>query len=120
MMATDEYTAATVLGDTVERGAFDAHIDRVEAHRIVLQPAQASGQHIHPGGVMGYVEDGEIAFAIEGQPMRMLRRGDVFYEPPGATIARFDNASDTAATFVAFYPLTGGQPLISMSNQSDQ
>src|SRR5215472_17332132 len=89
-------------------GLFDAHIDRIEVHRITLQPSQQAGHHIHPGGVVGYVEDGDILFEFDGQPARRLHNGSVFYEPPGVVITRFDNASGTAtATFVAFYPLTG-------------
>lgn len=96
-------------------GGFDAQIDRIEAHRVVLRPAQRAGRHLHPGGVMGYVVDGEITFQIEGQPAMALRGGSAFYEPPGATIERFDNASNSApATFIAFYPLSGNQPLIVM------
>ncbi len=94
-------------------GAFAALIDRIEAHRIDLRPGQKAFRHAHPGGVMGYVVDGEIAFEIDGQPATTLQRGSVFYEPPGATINRFDNASDiVGATFVAFYPLAGEQALI--------
>ena len=96
-------------------GSFGAHIDRVEVHRITLQPRQQTGRHSHPGGVVGYVEDGDILFEIEGQSATRLHNGSVFYEPPGVVIVRFDNASDTAtATFIAFYPLTGDQALISM------
>jgi quercetin dioxygenase-like cupin family protein len=100
-------------------GAFDAHIDRIEAHRITLQPAQQAGRHSHPGGVVGYVEDGDILFEVEGQPATRLHGGSVFYEPPGVVIARFDNASDQApATFIAFYPLRGDQALISFLEQT--
>ncbi len=108
----------TVAREHLMTGAFNAHIDRIEAHRIDLRPAQKGGLHSHPGGVVGYVVDGEITFEIDGQSPTTLRRGDVFYEPPETTISRFDNASDTAtATFIAFYPLTGDQPLISMAGQ---
>ncbi|HZQ34803.1 MAG TPA: cupin domain-containing protein [Dehalococcoidia bacterium] len=80
-----------------------------------LPPGQQAGAHLHPGGVVGCVLAGEIAFAIDGQPEQTLRPGDAFYEPPGATIARFDNRSTSeAATFIAFYPLAGEQPLITM------
>jgi|SRR5450755_2659804 quercetin dioxygenase-like cupin family protein len=96
-------------------GLFDAHIDRIEVHSITLQPTQQAGRHTHPGGVVGYVVDGDILFEIDGQPATRLHNGSVFYEPPGAVITRFDNASDTVtATFIAFYPLIGDQALISM------
>jgi len=99
-------------------GAFDALIDRIEAHRIDLRPGQRSFRHTHPGGVVGYVVDGEIMFEIDEWPATTLRAGEAFYEPPGATINRFDNASDTApATFVAFYPLTGDQAILCPADQ---
>jgi quercetin dioxygenase-like cupin family protein len=87
--------------------------DRVEAYRVELPPGQPAGPHVHPGGVTGYVESGLIAFEPDGQPMRELRAGDVFFEPAGATIHRFDNLSDREpAIFIAFYLLAGDQPLI--------
>ncbi len=124
MTKDSQDNAGAIAREHLLPGAFDAHIDRVEAHRIALWPAQQTGRPTHPGGVVGYVVDGDITFEIDGRPAATLRRGDAFYEPPGATIARFDNASDSAeATFIAFYPLSGDQALIAMSdqpNQSDQ
>jgi len=80
---------------------------------VQLPPGQPAGPHFHPGPVTGYVESGLIAFEPDGQPARELRPGDVFVEPAGETIHRFDNLSDTQpATFIAFYLLTGDQPLI--------
>lgn len=114
-MADDQGDTPTdITREHLLTGTIEAHVERIEAHRVTLQPGQKAGRHVHPGGVVGYVEDGEIAFEIEGQPTTVLHRGSAFYEPPGATITRFDNLSDTVlATFVAFYPLTGDQPLIS-------
>jgi quercetin dioxygenase-like cupin family protein len=87
--------------------------DRLEAHRVLLQPGQATGLHTHPGGVTGYVENGLIAYELDGHPIRELRPGDVFFEPAGEIVRRFDNLSaDAPATFIAFYLLTTGQPLI--------
>lgn len=83
--------------------------DRVEAYRVELPP----GLHTHPGPVTGYVERGRIAFERDGQPVRELRPGDVFFEPAGETIRRFDNLSGSEpVTFIAFYLLSGDQPLI--------
>ena len=115
MTADHHDKARTPTREPLLTGAFDAHIDRIDVHRIVLRAGQKPGCHVHAGGVVGYVVEGAITFEIAGQPATMLGQGDAFYEPPGATITRFDNASDTApATFVAFYPLTGDQALISM------
>ena len=90
-----------------------AAFDRVEAYRVELPPGQPTGPHFHPGPVAGYVESGLIEFEPDGQPARQLRAGDVFFEPAGETIQRFDNLSDREpAAFVAFYLLNGDQPLI--------
>jgi quercetin dioxygenase-like cupin family protein len=87
--------------------------DRVESYRVELPPGQPAGRHLHPGPVTGYVESGLIAFERDGQPVRQLGTGDVFFEPAGETIHRFDNLSATEpAVFVAFYLLAGDQPLI--------
>jgi quercetin dioxygenase-like cupin family protein len=87
--------------------------DRMEAYRVELAPGQPAGPHFHPGPVAGYVESGLIAFERDGQPVRELRPGDVFFEPAGEVIRRFDNSSAREpATFVAFYLLNGDQPLI--------
>jgi quercetin dioxygenase-like cupin family protein len=87
--------------------------DRVEAYRVELPPGTPAGPHRHPGPVTGYVESGLIAFERDGHPVTELRHGDVFFEPGGEIIRRFDNLSRTEpATFIAFYLLDGDQPLI--------
>jgi quercetin dioxygenase-like cupin family protein len=87
--------------------------DRVAAYRVELPPGTPAGPHFHPGPVAGYVERGLIVFEPDGLPVRELRPGDVFFEPAGATIRRFDNASASEpAAFIAFYLLAGDQPLI--------
>jgi quercetin dioxygenase-like cupin family protein len=84
---------------------------RLEAYRVELPPRRPAGPHFHPGVVAGYVEAGLIAFERDGQPARELRAGDVFLEPAGETIHRFDNLSATEpAVFIAFYLLSGDQP----------
>lgn len=94
-------------------GTLTGNADRVEMHQITLPAGQAAGRHTHPGGVAGYVTSGLITFQLDGHPARELRAGDAFFEPPGATVRHFDNAStNDPATFIACYPLTGDQPLI--------
>jgi|SRR5579859_608563 len=96
-------------------GQFGSVVERIESHRIRLEPGQRAPLHEHPGGVMGYVEAGDIVLQVAGEAPVSLGPGDVFHEPPGARIARFDNVSTAApAQFVAFYPLTGDQPLATL------
>jgi hypothetical protein len=47
-----------------------------------------------------------LTAAIAGQPPQLLTEGSAFFEPAGAKVVQFDNASsDAPATFVAFYLL---------------
>ncbi|GLW64554.1 cupin [Actinomadura rubrobrunea] len=117
----DQVTDAEYQGSSIVRehmvtgdltGAGD-RIDRVELYQITMPPGQAAGVHTHPGGVVGHVIRGRIIFELEGRPAQELSAGSGFFEPPGAIVHRFDNASTTEpATFVACYTLTGDQPLI--------
>ena len=112
-MADHEAATFPSVREHLLTGHVAAYVDRIDGHRVRLRPGQATGLHIHPGGVAGYVTEGEIAFQIEGRPAETLRSGNVFYEPPGARVQRFDNLSASEpATFIAFYLLTGDQPLI--------
>jgi hypothetical protein len=54
---------------------------------------------------------------VEGQPASVLQAGDVFFEPEGERIARFD-AGDDGVTFLAYYLLSPGQdPQITFPGQ---
>jgi hypothetical protein len=50
----------------------------------------APGPHVHYGPVVGSILAGSAIYQIEGQPESVLRAGDVFFEPEGERIARFD------------------------------
>jgi quercetin dioxygenase-like cupin family protein len=57
-------------------------------------PGAASPPHRHPGHhVFGYVIEGSYEFGINNQPPRLLKAGDVFYEPPGALHSTSRNPS---------------------------
>ena len=45
---------------------------------------------------------------VKGQPEAILGAGDVFFEPEGERIARFD-AGDDGVTFLAYFLLSPGQ-----------
>jgi Protein of unknown function (DUF3224) len=53
---------------------------------------------------VGSIVDGSAIYQIEGQPASRLRAGDVFYEPEGARIARFD-ATEEGVTFLGYFLL---------------
>jgi quercetin dioxygenase-like cupin family protein len=90
-------------------------ISIVDVREIVLQPKQLAGLHRHPCPVVSYVVGGTIRFQIRGEKMQIIHAGQVCYEPAGAIIEHFDNASDHApAKFIPYYLLNGQKELIEM------
>lgn len=82
-------------------------IQRVEIRRITIAPGYAAGLHLHNGPVFGNIETGSVIYQIEGGPETVLEPGDVFYEPEGVRIARFD-AQEDGVTFLAYFLLPDG------------
>ncbi|NIH84840.1 cupin domain-containing protein [Amycolatopsis granulosa] len=82
-------------------------VRRVEIRRITIAPGYAAGLHIHNGPVFGSIETGSAIYQIEGGPETILRPGDVFYEPEGVRIARFD-AQEDGVTFLGYFLLPEG------------
>jgi quercetin dioxygenase-like cupin family protein len=80
---------------------------RVEIRRITIAPGHAAGLHVHNGPVFGNIETGSAVYQIEGAPAVVLRPGDVFHEPEGVRIARFDAQQD-GVTFLGYFLLADG------------
>jgi quercetin dioxygenase-like cupin family protein len=90
-------------------------ISTVDVREIVFRPKQITGLHRHPCPVVSYVVEGTIRFQIRGEKMQIIHAGQVCYEPSGAIIEHFDNASDRApAKFIPYYLLNGQKELIEM------
>ena len=90
-------------------------ISTVDVREIDFQPNQTTGLHRHPCPVVSYVVEGTIRFQIRGEKMQIIHAGQVCYEPAGAIIEHFDNASDHApAKFIPYYLLNGQKELIEM------
>ena len=67
------------------------------------EPGASTARHRHPGHhTFGYVIEGTVEFAINGEPARVLRAGDTFYEPPAAvhSISRNPSADKRAKVLV--------------------
>ncbi len=86
--------------------AKDTH--RIEVRRIQIAPGRAAGPHVHNGPVVGSIVEGSAVLGVDGEPESVLRPGDVFFEPEGARITRFD-AQDAGVTFLAYFLLGPGQ-----------
>jgi quercetin dioxygenase-like cupin family protein len=50
---------------------------------VTLGPGEASAPHRHPGPAFGYVLEGEYEWAIDDNPVKILKVGETFYEPTG-------------------------------------
>ena len=76
---------------------------QVEIGDFHFTPGQVAPVHTHAAPAIGYVAKGEIIYQVEGEKQQILSAGDVFYEPVGPRILRFDNASATEeAIFLDF------------------
>jgi quercetin dioxygenase-like cupin family protein len=49
-----------------------------------LPPGSVIGYHTHPGDEAGYVLKGNLILKTQGQPDRVLKAGDSFFNPRGA------------------------------------
>jgi quercetin dioxygenase-like cupin family protein len=84
------------------------HAASVEIRRIQMPPECVAGEHVHNCPVVGSILEGSVTFQVKGEPERVLRPGDVFFEPEGVPIARFDAGSD-GATFLGYFRLAVGE-----------
>ncbi|MGO4104731.1 cupin domain-containing protein [Leifsonia sp. YAF41] len=80
----------------------------VQVRRITLLPDVAGGPHHHNGPVFGSIEAGSVYFQVDGGPETVLRVGDVFYEPAGILIDRFDATSE-GVTFLGYFLSSPGE-----------
>ena len=63
---------------------------------VTLPPGSAgSPPHRHPGPVFGYLISGEMRFEVEGEPERIIRAGEAFWEPGGDLIHYQDATTST-------------------------
>ena len=81
---------------------------RIQIRRIRIAPGYPAGPHIHNGPVFGSIETGSAVYQIAGGEQSVLRPGDVFYEPEGAVIEKFD-ATKEGVTFLGFFPVADGE-----------
>ena len=71
---------------------------------VTYAPGGASTAHRHPCPVVGYVIEGALRMQLAGQPERIVRAGESFYESPADIHAVSANASDTQpARFLAYF-----------------
>ena len=90
-----------------------------EGHELVLVELNlppgsrtAGPGHRHPGPVLGYVVEGQIRFAINNEPEKILPVGGTFFEPSGAVHTMNGAArTDGPTRAVVFMLVPKGSPL---------
>ncbi|WP_128381554.1 cupin domain-containing protein [Streptomyces cavernae] len=77
--------------------------------------------HRHPGPAFGYVIEGAVRFEIEGEPERVVKAGETFWEPGGDVIHYQDgNALTEAQTrFTVTMLCEPGQPMLTLVDEEE-
>ena len=77
-----------------------------------MLPADTSiGYHMHPGDEAGFVLKGTLILKTRGQPDRMLKAGDSFFNPRGAVHSLVAAPGGDGGTAVSAWIVDKGQPL---------
>ncbi|MBT2503460.1 cupin domain-containing protein [Curtobacterium sp. ISL-83] len=105
-MTASPITRSTLLDQPLGGGMDVAH---VEVRRISIAAGTTGGAHIHNGPVFGTIEKGSVTFQIGDGTATTLRAGDVFYEPAGVVVSKFDTSAEDVV-FLGYFLLADGAP----------
>lgn len=112
-------TALTVLQEAKPDIPAGAHVMTV----VVEFPPGDAGTppHRHPGPAFGYVISGEMLFELEGQPPRVIRAGEAFWEPGGDVIHYSDgnNRTDIPSKFTVTMMCVPGRPMLELVDDTE-
>jgi quercetin dioxygenase-like cupin family protein len=79
---------------------------------VTYEPGGSNTAHRHPCPVVGYVLEGAVRMQVTGQPERVYKPGDTFFESPNDVHQVSANASDTEpARFLAYFVCDHRTPL---------
>ncbi|WP_206681709.1 cupin domain-containing protein [Actinomadura sp. J1-007] len=77
---------------------------------VELPPGDAgTPPHRHSGPVFGYLTEGEMVFELEGEPERVIRAGEAFWEP-GGDVIHYQAANNLADAWTRFVVVMIGVP----------
>lgn len=77
--------------------------------------------HRHSGPAFGYVLEGEMLFELEGEPERVIKAGETFWEPGGDVIHYQDgnNRTDSWSRFLVTMLCEPGQPMLTLVDEAE-
>jgi len=72
--------------------------------------------HRHSGPVFGYILEGEMIFELEGEPARVIRAGEAFWEPGGDVIhyQAANHLGHAWSRFVVAMIAIPGEPMLAL------
>ncbi|GAA4266313.1 cupin domain-containing protein [Frondihabitans peucedani] len=103
-MTDSPVSRATLLDQDL---GLETSVSHVEVRRITIAAGTSGGAHTHNGPVFGTIESGSVVFQTGMQPEVVLRAGDVFYEPAGVVVSKFDT-TDEPVVFLGYFLLGDG------------
>lgn len=119
--AASQAAAVPLQPGDLARHALTGPFEGFEAviSEVTVQPDQAGAAarpaHRHSGFVLGYVIEGQLRFAINNEPERVVSAGGTFFEPIGALHSTNGAAAGKPAKFVAFLVVPKGSPVVTRS-----
>jgi quercetin dioxygenase-like cupin family protein len=75
--------------------------------KVSYAPGTKSAGHTHPGPVYAYVLEGEVESQMAGGPTVLYRKGQSWYEAPGAGHLVSRNASKTRPATLLVWMVAG-------------
>ncbi|MDX3054320.1 cupin domain-containing protein [Streptomyces sp. NE06-03E] len=84
---------------------------------VEVPPGDAgAAPHRHSGPVFAYVLEGELIFELEGEPERVIKAGQAFWEPGGDVIhyQAGNNSDDVPVRFVAMMVCAPGKQMLTV------
>jgi quercetin dioxygenase-like cupin family protein len=77
--------------------------------------------HRHPGPAFGVVLEGEMLMELEGEPERVIRAGEAFWEPGGDVIHYQDgnNRDDVPLRFTVTMLCEPGKPMFTLVEETE-
>ncbi|MET8331951.1 cupin domain-containing protein [Streptomyces sp. NPDC005181] len=98
--------------------------ERVQVMTVLVQyPPGHPGvpPHRHSGPVFGYMLEGEMLFELEGEPERVIRAGESFWEPGGDVIHYQDrnNRNDIWSRFIVVMMCAPDVPMLTLVSDEE-
>jgi quercetin dioxygenase-like cupin family protein len=124
--ASDGYDAAWESALTVMQKVQPPFIfDDAHAMTVIIDYSPGSAgapPHKHLSGpAFGYVIEGEMLLELEGEPPRVIRAGQAFWEPGGDVVHYSDanNRDDARCRFMVTMLCVPGQPMLTLVDEAE-